>query len=223
MYKVITHHITEEHFDHPEAVNMKIAKDQHDQHMKDFYIFGYTGPLSKLEKASIGAWMRLIGRIRAIIVSLDNKTADTQALLTQLSADVTDLGNVMRPYFSDADITKFQTLLTTVATDLIATIRDIQANTDATADQAKLEADVGAITDFLSAASPLWDKDAVTKLLVSLASYAQTQARARLVQDWGSDLSAANAYYDVVSVQGHQGEPGLADVFTAGIINQAMQ
>jgi hypothetical protein len=26
-----------------------------------------------------------------------------------------------------------------------------------------------------------------------------------------------------VSVQGHQGEPSLADVFTAGIINQAMQ
>jgi len=222
MYKVITHHITEEHFDHPEAVNLKLAHD-HNQKMGDFYIYGYTGPLSKLEKASIGAWMRLIGRIRAIIVSLDNKTADTQALLTQLSADVTDLGNVMRPYFSDADITKFQTLLTTVATDLIATIRDIQASTDATADQATLTTDVGALTEFLAAASPLWDKDAVTKILTSLAAYLQTQARARLVQDWASDLSAANAYYDVVSVQGHQGEPGLADVFTAGIINQAMQ
>jgi hypothetical protein len=222
MYKIVTHHITEEHFDHPEAVNLKLAHD-HNQKMGDFYIYGYTGPLSRLEKSSLGAWMRLVGRLRAILISLGNKTTDTQALLTQLGADVTDLGNVMRPYFADADITKFQTLLTTVATDLIAVIKDIQASTDTTADQATLTTDVGALTDFLAAASPLWDKDAVTKILTSLAAYLQTQARARLVQDWASDLSAANAYYDVVSAQGHQAEPGLADVFTAGVINQAMQ
>jgi hypothetical protein len=151
---------------------------------------------------------------RQVIVAIIAGSPDTDAALTRLLRNQTDLGNAIKPFYGDAAGNQLTTLLRehiVVAGTLLTTAKsgDTAAFTAARADWYRNGDD---IARFLAAANPNWPLADMQAAMVRHLDTTLAEAVARLTGDWNGDVVA----YDAV----HQHILHMADTLSDGIIAQ---
>lgn len=219
MYKKITHQITEEHFDHPMAMNVKAALD-----------CGVTPPppmamdsasTMKLKSDARKYFGDYLWRVRSFIVSyIDGPGEDLATIESQLLKDIENISSLVKPHYGAAAATKFDLLLKDISLALVDVVKAVKAGADTTALQAKCVALIDELAQFLSKANPqFWPASAVNSILDQAAAAWVAQARARVKKDWPADIAASDLAHSVI-LAGQGSTPGFADIFSSGIIGQ---
>ena len=157
-------------------------------------------------------WEDHIVWTRMVIVGMVAGSPDTNAALTRLLDNQTDIGNAIKPYFGDAAGTALTGLLRehiVVAGQLLTAAKTGDSAAFATA-KTRWYANGHDIAAFLASANDEWslaDLDAAMKMHLDTTL---AEAVARLSGDWAGDVAA----YDAV----HLHILHMSDVLSDGII-----
>ncbi|HEY6204033.1 MAG TPA: hypothetical protein VI056_13455 [Candidatus Limnocylindria bacterium] len=159
-------------------------------------------------------WEDHIVWTRQVIVGIIAGSPDTDAALTRLLRNQTDIGNAIKPFYGDAAGDQLTALLRDhilIAGRLLTAAKTGDATAFAAA-KADWYANGDGIARFLASANPRWplpDLQAAMKIHLDTTL---DEAVARLTGDWRGDVVA----YDVV----HKHILHMADTLSAGIIAQ---
>jgi hypothetical protein len=160
-------------------------------------------------------WEDHITWTRMAIISLETGTPDTQATVSRLLRNQTDIGNAIKPYYGRAAgnaLTKLLREHILIAADVIAAAKagkqgelsDAQTRWTANADQ---------IAAALHSVNPRnWKLGAMKAEMHRHLALTTNEAVARLQGNWSGDVAA----YDAV----HRHILHMADMLSAGIIKQ---
>jgi hypothetical protein len=170
-------------------------------------------------KAAFRAAMRVLWEdhivwTRMVIVDVIAGTPDTNAALTRLLNNQTDIGNAIKPFYGEAAGDRFTSLLRDhilIAGRLLTTAKTGDAAGFATA-KTDWYANADDIAHFLASANSRWP---LADLQAAMKTHLDTtldEAVARLTGDWTADVVA----YDRV----HEHILHMADVLSDGIIAQ---
>ena len=157
-------------------------------------------------------WEDHIVWTRMVIVDVIAGTPDTDAALTRLLQNQTDIGDAVKPYFGDAAGTQLTGLLRQhilIAGQLLAAAKAGDANAFATAKTAWY-ANAHDIATFLAAANDEWSLAVLDDEMRMHLDQTLAEAVARLSSDWTGDVAA----YDAV----HRHILHMADTLSDGII-----
>lgn len=225
MYTKITHHITEEHFAHPNAVKIKKAVDSKKKvnpksisktKPKSFFYFE-DHDLSSTERDSINCWAQLSWRIRSLVISITSGYEDVDVLTTRLSNDIDSICAIVAPYVSAADAAQFKTLLDAVCSSLLDVIKAIKAGIDTTTLMTTLTTNIGAFATLVNSINSNWDVAGVTDIFTRVTNLYIAQAQHRLAKEWAMGVDAADQAYNMMVVTQDDGNPSFADIFSSGI------
>lgn len=230
MYKKITHHIVEEHYDHPMAVDLKNKTDATNKpivspkpklgdtkKVKDYQIYTYP-VLKQIEKHSIHTWSLLNNRIRNLVISITSGDDDVDLLVKRAVSDIDMISSLLVPVYGDVAAKKFNDLLTAVATSLVGVLMRLKAGKDTTDEMTKLKDDTTTLAEFAYKANPMWMTDVVTDILTKMEDLYITQAKSRLAKDWAAGIKAADDAYNLMVIGQDNGDASFADIYAAGIV-----
>jgi len=228
MYSKITHNIVEEHFGHPMAGDLKKTVDKKlnlkttpgtKTKSKGFYLINDNEcyGLDQFEKHSINAWSTLANRISSVITSISSGSSDVADTTTQLIGDIGTIAKLIAPIATDAQVTQFTNLLTTVGTSLLAVVTATIDKKDTATSAQALKDSIAALATFLHSLNPAWPVDAVTSILTKVTGYYVAQAQYRSSRNWVDSLKSADAAYKILAVSQEDGSPSFADIFAMGI------
>ena len=228
MYKKITHHIVEEHFDHPIAAELKSRIDKTNKttpiNKKNNtkpkgYIEVYDCSSEKTQKDSISYWSQLAWRIRSLVVSITSGSTDIDSLKTQLVADIDNISNIVSLCYGKEAASQFKTLFIAVALSLADVLVKIKNDEDTTDAMKILADDTKSLGDFLESANSLWPSTAVVDILTQVENSYIMQAISRMKKEWEAADSAADGAYNILVVKQENGNSSFADIFSSGIID----
>jgi len=222
MYKKITHHITEEHFDHPMAAAVKKAiETKKVVNPKDFYAIDgqMSAGLDQFEKDNIHAWSGLAWVIGDLVNSIVDGTGDQAELLSHFTTIVDKISKLIRPIATDEQVTQFNSLLTAYGQATLAVVVDEMTNKDTVSDIATLNSAVAELSKFLNSLSTVWDATALASILTGIASAYADKAAARMKKDWAGVSTAGERAYKIIVVGRDNDKPSLADIFAHGIVS----
>jgi hypothetical protein len=210
MYKVITHNITEQHYDHPAALemlgvihhgNVKLHGNTH--HMSTTIKSTITDPaISNIVRRNVqGMFAHYSGRMRDLIISVGNGSADQATLSQALNTAATAITSNYASYYPAATAATFtQNFMdfTTSATGIVAGI--YAGNTvPPTPSQTLNTASINNLATLLATTSPgSYTLDSVITLLGNISKFWQAQATARKAADWPADVAAAQNAEDAI-------------------------
>jgi prophage DNA circulation protein len=169
---------------------------------------GFQDAMRKLWEDHV-TWTRLY------IVSAVAGLPDVQPAAQRLLQNQADLGAAIKPFYGAAAGDRLTALLRShilIAVDLVTAAK---AGNSAAIQAAATRWDTNAveIADFLSDANPAhWPRETMRAEMRHHLELTLREAQARLRSDWAGDIAA----YDEI----HQHILGLADVLSAGIIQQ---
>ena len=170
-------------------------------------------------KAAFRASMRVLWEdhivwTRMVIVDVIGGTPDTNAALTRLLNNQTDIGNAIKPFYGAAAGDRLTALLRDhilIAGRLLTTAKSGDASGFATA-KADWYANADDIARFLASANSRWPLADLQEAMKTHLDTTLDEAVARLTGDWTADVAA----YDRVHVHILH----MADVLSEGIIAQ---
>ena len=160
-------------------------------------------------------WEDHITWTRLAIISLESGTPDTQATVSRLLKNQTDIGNAVKPFYGAAAGNKLTGLLREhilIAADLIAAAKagDSAKLADA---QARWTRNADAIAAVLHSVNPrFWPLAALKAEMHTHLRLTTEEAVARLKGDWNADVAA----YDKV----HRHILHMSDLLSAGLVKQ---
>jgi hypothetical protein len=151
---------------------------------------------------------------RQVIVAIIAGTPDTDAALTRLLRNQSDIGNAIKPFYGDAAGARLTTLLRehiVIAGTLLTTAKsgDTDGFAAAKTDWYRNGDD---IARFLASANPHWPLADMQAAMTGHLDTTLAEAVARLTGDWNADVLA----YDAV----HQHILHMADALSDGVIAQ---
>jgi hypothetical protein len=215
MYKKITHHIVEEHFEHPMSAHIKA--------LNDGCIVPPPPPQLSMEKIysfrsdTRALLAKYFWRIRSYIVSVLDSGADEAALQERISRDISKLGQVLVPYYGTDAAATFTRLMVAYTTGVLAQVKAVNEGLDTAVLNDKTTADIDALAKCLAEINPdNWPEAAVAKILSKLTSSWIDQAMARKQSDWISDFLAADEAQGTFITDTNS----FSDIFVNGIIQQ---
>jgi hypothetical protein len=224
MYKKITHNIVEEHFAHPEAVQVKSQLG---------YYRKTTTPapnpasmMSDQAQQFKTAAHKLLGNYARYISSSINGILDSSSDLTaigeKISKDISAIGAVMHAYYSESVGDQTVTHLKKIANDVAEIARLVKSNKSIDQIKTNLLQEVDSFATLLESVNPgHWPATAVRDYFGRAvdAWIGQTQARDR--KKWDEAIAFADRVMDIFigSGTGMDGED-FAKIFAEGIIRQ---
>jgi hypothetical protein len=176
-----------------------------------------SGESAVANKAAFRAAMRVLWEdhivwTRMVIVDVIAGTPDTDAALTRLLQNQTDIGNAIKPFYGEAAGNQLTSLLREhilVAGRLLTTAKTGDSAGFATA-KADWYANGDDIARFLASANSRWPLADLQEMMKTHLDTTLDEAVARLSGDWTADVAA----YDRVHVHILH----MADVLSDGII-----
>ena len=160
-------------------------------------------------------WEDHITWTRLAIISLTTESPDTEATVSRLLQNQTDLGDAIKPFYGEAagdELTRLLREHILIAADIIAAAK--AGDADGVADgQARWRANADEIARFLNAANPRsWKFREMQEMLYEHLRLTTNEVVARLTGDWEADV----ATYDQIHLQALE----MADELSAGIVKQ---
>jgi hypothetical protein len=227
MYKLVTHNIKEEHYDHPAVLPGHV----------------------KLAMASAGIEAPLPGAVineRTMIFRMDSRTLWTRYALGMINYSVSDLGalpntdkveaNLVRnsaavgnyfiPYYGITAGTKIGDLLAVMCKNGVKVVdslksgsKDIEVFKDIWYKEAM------ALAEYLNELNPSqYPTDLILEMLVNLTNFWVDDFRARIAKDFAADAIALDNILKVAVIgipdHANKGYSSIADIMSRGIIAQ---
>jgi hypothetical protein len=224
MYKVITHNITEQHYDHPAALemlgvishgNVKLHGNTHHMSTTIKSTISDTG-VSNIVRRNVRSMMaHYNGRMRDLIIAVGNGSADQATLSQALNTAATAITSNYASYYPAATAATFtQNFMdfTTSATGIVAGI--YAGNTvPPTPSQTLNTASINNLATLLATTSPSsYSLESAIALFGNISKFWQAQATARKAADWPADVAAAGNSEDIL-ISGSQNTACLADQY----------
>ena len=159
-------------------------------------------------------WEDHVTWTRLAVISLVAGSPDTNATVTRLLRNQTDIGNAIMPFYGRAAgvaLTKELRAHILIAADLIAAAK-AGDQAKLAAEQARWRANAADIATLLSRTNPHWHRAALVAMLGEHLRLTTQEVVARLQGKWGADVAA----YDRI----HLHALHMADTLSAGLIDQ---
>jgi hypothetical protein len=235
MYKKITHHITEEHYAHPNAGQIKSSIEQlHGFGPKHDLTEPPMPPMPTLASPSANAlyanskklWHDFLWVVRNSIVSAMDDMADQAAVATQLDKDLANMSNFVKPFYGDEFATQFTEHLKGLVTNLISIAKAIRTSKDITLMKGVNTKHINDIASLLNRTNPMgWPAPVVVERLTAATNAWIEQLITRGKKDYTSEMKQmTNAYNALLqSPTGAESSSymhGLSDIFANGIMGQ---
>lgn len=160
-------------------------------------------------------WEDHITWTRVFIISAAADLPDKAAATDRLLQNQVDMGNAIKPYYSDAAGNQLTTLLKEHITTAAEIVTAAKAADKAKQDDATKRwfTNSDQIADFLSKANPKsWPQAEMRKMMRDHLNLTTEEVVARLQGNWAADIAS----YDKV----HEQILHMADMLSAGIISQ---
>ena len=234
MYKKITHNITEEHFAHPLAAELKkkvekLVVQPMTQPKPTLKSTISITPQTQLHMNSHEFFNKIVWGIRNYLVSELNSAPDADYIKTRLLKDIAELGPILSKYYSTKigdDAVRHLTAFAGVLVELIAAAK---AGKDITKLTASAFGYLDNLANVISIANPThWPEPVVKEFLHTYFTHVIDQVTARIKKDWDADMVASTKASNVLTsgpvTDGIlKGMPDFANVFAEGIIKQFPQ
>jgi hypothetical protein len=160
-------------------------------------------------------WEDHVTWTRLAVISLTTDAPDTEATVTRLLRNQTDIGNAIKPYYGAAAGKRLTALLREhilIAADLIAVAKKGDQEGVAS-EQARWTANADQIATLLSRANPRsWKLGAIKAMMHDHLRLTTNEVVARLQGNWAADVRA----YDRIHLQILH----MADMLSEGLLNQ---
>jgi hypothetical protein len=239
MYKKVTHHIIEEHFDHPMAAHVKEMIDNcqpmagenllhpysphtvspHDH--KSMYMPTLTPSATKFTSDTLYLFWNYFLKLRSYLTNAMDSGTNLTTIESQLFSDITSLGNEVKTYYGDAAAASFDQYLKAYLISIIHVINAIKAGHSTTDLMTKITSSITDLANFLSTANPVnWPASVVTHILNQDAAAWVSQATDRKSKKWIADVAALEAAKGIMLTGQPDKTPGFANIFINGIIHQ---
>jgi hypothetical protein len=228
MYKKITHTITEEHFDHPEALRMKSRLECYPVTTgttpapTPSVFFMMPDRAKQLTTAAHKLLSNYAQRIRSHIVSILDSAADKSALDEQLTKDIKAIGAVVSAYYGETAGNEVDMYLTKIAAGVADIARAVKSGKSIDDLKTNLLRDVDFFATLLESANPKhWPAAAVRDIFTMAVNTWISQIQARDNKKWSEDIALADRIIDIFTGNGMD-DAGLdfAKTFAEGIIKQ---
>jgi hypothetical protein len=228
MYKVITHTIKEEHFEHPMTAEAGMLihgnaspKIGHAS-MNSVYLRSDPANSSKAVEFRMAARDLLdkyLWRLRAYIVSAIEDSDDMALIESEVFKVISSISSVVEMYYGKDAAMEFKRLLDAFSIPIIEEARSIRAGRNIDSFENRIQNSIDSLADFLSTANPAnWPKAAVKTIFTKLAKSFTDQAKARKAKNWMEDIVALDQAQKIILV-GDETMPPFAEIFAKGIIS----
>jgi len=224
MYKVITHNIKEEHFDHPMTAEIGFQNYSNVAPKMNQTSFArdeiMLKPNSVEFRMSIESLLsRFFWRTRDYLISLldSRESSDVE---TELYKNIDQIGSFIEPYFGTSISNEFDNSVKDLIKNLIFIVRDIKANKDITVSRNELSTSIHALANFLYRINTTqWPEDAVFSIFSDISNNWIGQISSRKNKDWIEDMILVNKNEELMlSGNPESGEPPFSEIFAKGII-----
>jgi hypothetical protein len=228
MYKRITHNITEEHFAHPIAAELKKKIDKATaQPPKPMLRATITiSPEQQLHMTSHELFGKVVWGIRNYIISELNSAPDTNYITTRLLKDIKEFAPVFTLYYSKKIGDDVVMHLTQFANVLVELVTAAKAEKDITRLTASAFGHLDDLANVISVINPAhWPESVVKEFWHVYLTHVIEQVKARIKKDWEADtiasIKASNVLTSGPVTEGYiKGMPDFASIFADGIIKQ---
>jgi hypothetical protein len=224
MYKKITHNITEEHYDHPAALemmgvisngNVKMLSNTH--HMSTTVKSTINDPaIANLIRRDVqGMFAHYQGRMRDLIIAVGNGSADQAALSQALNTAATAITSNYASYYPTATAATFTQNFMDFTTSATTIVTGIYAGNTVppTAAQTLNTSSINNLATLLTTTSPVsYSLQSTIPLFTNISKFWQEQATARRAQDWPADIRAATNSEDAI-LTGNTNSASLANTY----------
>lgn len=241
MYKKITHHIVEEHFDHPAVLPPGMITDgSHSMpHLTPM-------PSKAMEQGVVGSLPKVVINENTLTFRMDSRTlwnryalgiinysvsyfgdmAGTSTVEKNLSRNSSQVGDFFTPYYGISAGTKISNLLLAIyknGEDLITAIKTKQ--TDFSVYQTVWQKQINELSAYLNELNPSqYPVDLLTEMFVNLTTFWTNDFIARFNNDFSASSTALDNILKIavtgVPDHEHNGYSSIADLLSRGIIIQ---
>lgn len=222
MYKKITHTITEEHFGHPIAAEIKKVIDKNNPRVKTKTLSAYstTDKSTDLRNSVHAYFTQYIYGIRAYIVSAMASSQDADIIRSELFSLVENLEPIYQRFWHNAvDSTALNKCLHDIAMNILSIADSTKAGKDVGELKNTLAANIDSLAVLLDKTNPqYWPKQAVVDIWTSATDSFIEQIDARKKADWPADQDALKKTWNILVNSVSTDAPSFADVFVKGIL-----
>ena len=160
-----------------------------------------------------GLWSDHVDYTRNAIISILGGLDDVNAVAKRLEVNQDEIGEIIAPYFGNADALTLAEALKGHVSILTDIIRFKKADRDTAVLETNLDNNAVAIAEFLSNLDPgNWPKITILEAFRTHIKHTMDEINARVKQDWEADFAA----YDQV----RQSIETIADTMSSGIVNR---
>ena len=233
MYKKITHNITEEHFAHPLAAELKKKVEKLTPApivikptLKSTIMIT---PETQLHMDSHEFFNKIVWGIRNYIISELSGAPDVDFIKTHLLENIKDLGPILSKYYSKKIGDDAVQHLNAFAILVLELVTAAKAGKDITKLTASAFGHLDNLANVISVANPVhWPEPVVKEFLHTYFTQVLDQVTQRIKKDWKADMMASAKAVNVltsgpVSEGILKGMPDFANVFADGIVKQFPQ
>jgi len=233
MYKIITHSIKEEHFDHPMSAEVAMGHyantNPNTSHiMATALIAGneiMLRPYSVEFRMNIGSlFSRFFWRTRDYLISLlDNRESSDVEM--ELYKNIDEIGSFIDPFYGPNIANEFNSCMRDMIKNLIFNVRDIRSGKDLTDSKKLLTQSVTTLANFLNRINPTqWPYTAIVDIFSDFTNNCIEQISARKSKSWIEDMRLVDKNQDLMlSGDIFSGINPFTEIFAKGIIAQNQQ
>lgn len=226
MYKKITHNITEEHFAHPLAAELKKKVDKIIVKSTPPKATLPDSPETALHFAVHGLIANLASGVRNYTVAELGGLGDAAYIASKLLTDIKEFSPTLAAYYSTKVGDEAVMHLTDFAKTFVEIVTAAKADKDISKATLVALSHLDSLAKVLSMVNPtLWPESTVKEYLHQYATNVIDQVKARVKKDWVADAKAYESALNLlmngpVAEGALRGNPDFATVFASGIAKQ---
>lgn len=223
MYKIITHAIREEHFDHPMMAEMAIRGNISPKGSNVAAIVNYYNtPLSLIFRGHVRSHFETyLFYLRNYVLSAFNGAEDLAVIEKSILDHLVKISKLLDPYYNQEIVTAAAAKLTDYSKHIMALLQAIKSDSGVSDAEQKLKQTISAVAETFHNVNSHWPTVAVAEYLTKFAEAVAKQGRARKSKSWTEDMAALEQA-QIWLLSGNSdtpGYPGFSEVFSKGIIS----
>jgi len=223
MYKVITHTITEEHFNHPSIVEHALTRGNIHPKMSTSIVSNAIINYDTLAASNYRNLVRslletYVADVRSAVVSIMGSGEDTGIVENKLHQTITEIADrVLKPYYSSDVVSKIEQHLKGYTVSLLDIAKSEKSGRNVTEFENTLKQHTEELAMMLNTVNQLWSREEMLNYYTWYSQAVKDQIRNRKSKNWASDQEAYD-YGRNVMLSGKF--PGYSQVLAKGVIAQ---
>lgn len=224
MYKVITHAIREEHFDHPMTAEMAMTRGNvmpRGSNVSSIVNYYTTSPALIFRGHVRSQFETYLFYIRNYVLSAFNGAEDLAAIEKSILDHTKKIAKLLDPYYSEEVVAAAAAKLADYSKHVVAVVQAIKTDSGVSDAEQKLKQTITDVATTFHSVNPYWPTIAVADYLTRIAEAVVKQSRARKSKNWAADMEALEQA-QIWLLSGNSDTPGypsFSEVFAKGVIS----